>query len=231
MIKPNTMCRQSEAGDEQRIAPGVRAEQRERAERHEADAHQRDHPHRKRAAGDHAGAVEQEPGPRQDRVEAGAHQHHGEQRADGDAAARSSVRSGGPSRRTPSCPPLRALRCIAHPPIESATIAAPSQVASHSAPVLPSRHRSRDQRHAAHDDPAPAGHRREGGGPLHRLADERQIVHRPGVQGRRLRRRGNALGRCHRVRITRGPYFSKYFMVQSTALAHPRSAMIRSAAL
>src|SRR4051812_41905671 len=72
----------AEAERHEEVAPGRRAEQRNRPEDHEAEPHERHHPHRERAAGHHAGAVEQEPGARKRLVQAGPHQSEGEQRAD-----------------------------------------------------------------------------------------------------------------------------------------------------
>src|SRR6185295_8660372 len=51
----------AEAGGEIPVSPSRRREQCADAERHEREAHDRNHAHRECAAGDDAGAVEQEP--------------------------------------------------------------------------------------------------------------------------------------------------------------------------
>ena len=94
-------------------------------------------------------------------------------------------------------PARRALTAIVQPPRVSASDRrSPSQVPSHSAGVsrVSATSAAASAEHA-HADPAPARHGGEGGGALHRLADEAEIVHRPGVEGRVLgRRAGQTLG-------------------------------------
>ena len=135
MIKPNTMCSPPKPAAMSALPQAGRTEQGDGAERHEAEPHERHDAHREGAAGHDAGAVQQQPGAGQRLVEARPHQRAGEQRADERAAARSSGRTAGPSRRTPGCPPGAPW-----PPWPSRRASAPaprspSQVPSHSAGV------------------------------------------------------------------------------------------------
>src|SRR5580704_14216891 len=71
----------TKAGGQKKISPVPRAEQSYGAQHHETEAHQRNHPNRKRAAGDNSCAIEQKPLAGNRTYYAGAQLHHSKQHA------------------------------------------------------------------------------------------------------------------------------------------------------
>ena len=75
MIKPNTMCSPPKPAAMSGLPQAGGPNSATRAERHEAEAHERHDAHREGAAGDDAGPVEQEPGAGQRLEEPRPHEH------------------------------------------------------------------------------------------------------------------------------------------------------------
>ena len=158
-------------------------QERRRPQHHEAQPHHRHDAHRvrprrhdpapRRAAATSPAAAPQSPAPNSTAVSTAP--------ATSGGARLSAIFRPGPE--SSGIRAARAFRTTAHPPIASASTASALHTPSHAASVrLPRRQPRRQQRRQPHRHLAPPRDRREAPRPLHRLADEAQVVHRPVVQ-------------------------------------------------